>query len=85
MAQNIKPIAQVGKGGISDAVVDSLSKALEARELIKISVLNNVDDDAREIAEELAEQLSAEVVSVIGKKVILYRRSSKKDFDHIVF
>lgn len=85
MAQNIKPITQVGKGGISDALVDSLSKALEARELIKISVLNNADDDAKEIAEELATQLSAEVVSVIGKKIILYRRSSKKDFDHIVF
>ena len=85
MAQNIKPVTQVGKGGISDALVQSLSQALEARELIKISVLNNADDDAKEIAEELATQLSAEVVSVIGKKIILYRRSSKKDFDHIVF
>ena len=85
MAQNIKPVTQVGKGGISDALVQSLSQALEARELIKISVLNNVDDDAREIAENLAGALQAEVVAVIGKKIILYRKSSRKDIDHIVF
>jgi len=85
IAQNVKPIAQVGKGGISDALVESLSQALDARELIKISVLNNVEDDARDIADNLAELLSAETVAVIGKKVILYRRSSRKDIEHIVF
>ena len=85
MAQNIKPVTQVGKGGISDTLVESLSQALEARELIKISVLNHVEDDAREIAENLAELLSAEVVAVIGKKVVLYRRSNRKDIQHVVY
>lgn len=85
MAQNIKPVTQVGKGGISDTLIESLSQALEARELIKISVLNNAEDDARDIAENLADLLHAEVVAVIGKKVVLYRRSSKKDFNHIEY
>ena len=81
MAQNIKPVTQVGKGGISDTLVESLSQALEARELLKISVLNKVEDDARDIAENL----SAEVVAVIGKKVVLYRRSNRKDIQHVVY
>lgn len=85
MAQNIKPVTQVGKGGISDTLIESLSQALEARELIKISVLNNADDDARDIAENLADLLNAEVVAVIGKKIVLYRKSSKKDFNHIIY
>lgn len=85
LAQNIKPITQVGKGGISEALVLSLSQALDARELIKISVLNNAEDDARSIADELEVALNAQTVAVIGKKVILYRRSSRKDIEHIKF
>ena len=85
MAQTIQPITQIGKGGISENLIISLSEALEARELIKISVLNNNDDDPKDIAVELAEALGAEVVTVTGKKIVLYRRSSKKDFKHIVY
>ena len=51
LAQNIAPVTQVGKGGISENLIKSLSDALDARELIKISVLNNAESDAREIAE----------------------------------
>ena len=85
LAQNITPLGQVGKGGISENMINSFSEALEARELIKISVLNNTDESARDIAIELAEQLNAEVVEVIGKKIVLYRKSSRKGFDHVKF
>ena len=85
MAQTIEPIGQVGKGGISDNMVESFSKALENRELIKITVLNNSEDDAKWVANDLAEALGAEVVCTIGHKVVLYRKSSKKDFKHIEF
>ena len=85
MAQTIEPIGQVGKGGISDNMVESFSKALENRELIKITVLNNSEDDAKWVANDLAEALKAEVVCTIGHKVVLYRKSSKKDFKHIEF
>lgn len=85
MAQTIQPITQIGKGGISENLIVSLSEALEARELIKVSVLNNNDDDPKDIAAELERLLNAQTVAVTGKKIVLYRRSSKKDFKHIVF
>ncbi len=85
MAQTIQPVTQIGKGGISENLITSLSEALEARELIKVSVLNNNDDDPKAIAIELERLLGAQTVAVTGKKIVLYRRSSKKDFKHIVF
>ncbi len=85
MAQTIQPVTQIGKGGISENLITSLSEALEARELIKVSVLNNNDDDPKAIAIELERLLGAQIVAVTGKKIVLYRRSSKKDFKHIVF
>ena len=85
IAANLDPIVQLGKGGISENMVKSISDALEARELIKINVLTNAEEDARSLAAELAVTLRAECVAVIGRKVILYRRSSRKDFKHIEF
>ena len=85
IAQTIQPITQIGKGGISENLIISLSEALEARELIKVSVLNNNDDDPKAIASELERLLNAQTVAVTGKKIVLYRRSSKKDFKHIVY
>lgn len=85
LAQNITPITQVGNGGVSENLVKSLSDALDARELIKISVLNNAENDARDIAEELSAALNAETVAIIGKKIILYRKSDRKDVNHIKF
>ena len=85
MAQTIQPITQIGQGGISENLIVSLSEALEARELIKVSVLNNNDDDPKDIAAELERLLNAQTVAVTGKKIVLYRKSSKKDFKHIVF
>ena len=85
IAANIQPVAQLGKGGINENMVRSLSDALEAREIIKVNVLTNAEDDAKSLGAELAEKLMAECVAVIGRKVILYRRSSRKNFEHIQF
>ncbi|MBQ2717512.1 MAG: YhbY family RNA-binding protein [Clostridia bacterium] len=85
LAQTIDPIAQIGKGGISDNLIESLSTMLDARELIKITVLNNAEMDAKSFSIELAESLKAEVVCVIGHKIVLYRRSDKKGIKHIEF
>ena len=85
MASTMKPLAQVGKEGIGDNLVASLSDALEARELIKINLLPSSGDDGNALAAELGEALKAQVVAVIGRKAILYRRSSRKDFEHISF
>ena len=85
LAQNEEPIGQVGKGGVSENMISGLSDALEKRELVKITVLNNAEDDISDIAAELAEKLGAEVVCVIGHKVVLYRLSHKENVKHIEF
>ena len=85
MAQTIEPIGQVGKGGISENMIQAFSNALDARELIKITLLNNSDEDVRSIAEELASRLNAEVVCTIGHKIVLYRYSTRKNFNHIKY
>ena len=77
MAAQIQPIMQIGKGGVSENLVKTVSDALEARELIKLSVLENCDYTTRDIAEELAEATGADVVAVTGRKVVLYRESEK--------
>lgn len=68
-------IMQIGKGGISEALISTVSDALEARELIKLRVLENSDESPRSAAEALAAATGAEVVTVIGTKFVLYRRS----------
>lgn len=85
LAQNIEPIGQIGKGGISDNMVAGLSSALEARELIKVTVLKNAEDEAKYLADDLAAELNAEVVCTIGHKIVLYRRSLKDGVKHIEF
>lgn len=77
LANNINPIFNVGKDGIQDAFIKQVDDALEARELIKISVLNNSGFEAREASEMLCEALSCEGVQTIGNKLVLYRKSSK--------
>lgn len=68
---------QVGKGGINESVVRSADEALEARELIKMSVLANSGLTAREAAEEIAEKTGAAVVTAIGSRFVLYRKKAK--------
>lgn len=85
LAQTIEPIGQIGKGGISDNMVAGLSSALEARELIKVTVLKNAEDEAKYLADDLAAELNAEVVCTIGHKIVLYRRSQKDGVKHIEF
>lgn len=75
MANGIQPICQIGKNGIVDTLVAQLDDALEARELIKVTVLENVELTAREAAGILAEKLDAEPIQAIGRKLVLYRRS----------
>ena len=75
MASTMSPVTQIGKGGVSENFITTVCDALEARELIKLSVLETSEYTPREAAEGLAEALNAAVVSVIGRKIILYRRS----------
>ncbi|MBQ4091392.1 MAG: ribosome assembly RNA-binding protein YhbY [Clostridia bacterium] len=71
-------IMQIGKGGITDNLVKTVSDALEARELVKLSVLESCELTPREASDELCEALGAEGVSCIGRKIVLYRESKDK-------
>ena len=85
LASGIEPIGQIGKSGVNDNMVESVKAALEARELIKISVLQNAELLPEEYAEELVAKAGAEVVCVIGKKIVLYKRSDRTYIKHIEF
>lgn len=85
LGANLEPVMQVGKDGITDNLLKSLSEALEARELIKVTILETATDEPKAFAVELAEALSAEVVITMGRKTVLYRRSSRKNFNHIEY
>ena len=75
LAMKITPIHQIGKSGITDEFAASVRESLEARELIKISVLQNCMDDIHALAEEIAERSNAQVVQVIGRKIVLYKQA----------
>ncbi|MBE6667623.1 MAG: ribosome assembly RNA-binding protein YhbY [Ruminococcaceae bacterium] len=75
LANGIPAIMQIGKGGIGDNLIKTVSDALEARELIKMTVLENSMESPKEVANELASLVDADVVGVVGRKIILYRES----------
>lgn len=77
-ANTMQPILQIGKNGLSENSIKQIDDALEARELIKITVLETSGEDTREIAHEIAHEVNAEVIQVIGSKFVLYRKSTKK-------
>ena len=76
-AMTMDPILQIGKSSLTPEFTQAADEALEARELIKISVLQNCDDDAKEIAFALAERTRSELVQVVGKKITLFRQAKK--------
>ena len=78
LANTLDPIFQIGKGGINENLIKQLDDALEARELIKLHVLETAFMDSRETLGELAEILGAEPVQAIGSKIVLYRESVNK-------
>jgi RNA-binding protein len=81
---NMEPVAQIGKASLTEENLQGLEEALAARELIKITVLKNCDDDLRTMAEAMADQLDADVVQVIGRKIVLYRQARERDKRKIV-
>ncbi|MBO4262458.1 MAG: YhbY family RNA-binding protein [Clostridia bacterium] len=85
LAQTTEPIGQIGKEGLSENMLSGISDALEKRELVKLTVLKNSDEEPSELAKDLAVSLGAEVVCVVGRKVVLYRKSTRNGIKHIEF
>ena len=79
LAMTMDPILQIGKASVTPELTTAVSEALAARELIKLSVLQNCADDPKTVAEILAERTHAQVVQVIGKKIVLYRAGKDKN------
>lgn len=79
MANTLQPIFQIGKNGISENTIKQLDDALEARELIKVTILETAGEDGKILANEVANELNAEVIQVIGSKFVLYRKSKKNN------
>lgn len=77
IANTIDPIFQLGKNGLTDNFIKQVDEALETREIVKINVLKNCFLDPTEVANELADELSAEFVQSIGRKFVLYRESKE--------
>ena len=73
LAMNLDPIFQIGKNSLTPELTAAVQEALDARELIKISVLQNCLDDPWELAELLSERTRSQIVQVIGKKIVLYK------------
>ena len=75
LANGIPAIMQIGKGGIGENLIKTVSDALEARELIKLTALENSMESPKESANALADATDADVVGVVGRKIILYLES----------
>lgn len=76
LAMNLEPVFQCGKSSVTPEFVNAVSEALEKRELIKISVLQNCADNPKELGIILAERTRSQLVQVIGKKIVLYKENS---------
>ena len=78
LAMNIDPIFQIGKSSLTPEITNAIAEALEARELIKITVLKNCLDDCSTIAAVLSERTRSEVVQVIGRRIVLYKQAKEE-------
>ncbi len=77
LAMKMDPVYQVGKESVTPELVKGIDDAIEARELIKVSVLKNCGDDIRSIAETISERTGSVLVQVIGRRFVLYRPAKK--------
>lgn len=82
-AHHLQPIFQVGKGGVNDAMVAQIGEALEKRELIKVSLLQNTDEIAEDVAAELEAALNCDIVQIIGRVLVVFKPSSKEKYQKI--
>ncbi len=78
-AMKLDSIFQIGKSSLTPQIVEAVRDALKARELVKVSVLKNCADDPGELAGILSERTGSQIVQVIGKKIVLYKKNPEKE------
>ena len=79
-SHDYKPVINIGKFSLTDDVIKATDEALEARELIKIKILNNNMDDPKDILSELRDKLNAEFVNHVGNIFTIYRKNDDNKF-----
>lgn len=85
LAMNEKATHQIGKDGITPEFTEAIREALESRELVKVSILQNCFDDPRELADTLAGRTNSQVVQIIGRKIVLYKQNKDPKKRRITF
>lgn len=76
-AHHLQPIFQVGKGGVNENMIKQIKDALEARELLKVSILQNCEEDKETVAEDIVRGTGSELVQIIGRIIVLYKESKE--------
>ena len=79
-ANSLEPLFQIGKGGMSEALIEQTADALRKRELIKLKVLlESAPESPREFADKLAQATGSDVIQVVGGSIVLYKENPDKD------
>lgn len=78
LANSLPCIFQIGKQGLTDILINELNQAIEARELIKIHILETAPEDIRTIADEISKKTNSDVVQILGAKITLFRKRKEK-------
>ncbi len=78
LANSYESLFQIGKGGVSDTLIKQVEDALKKRELIKLNSLENCPNTPREVADEIASKAKCDVVQVVGRKMIFYKRNNEE-------
>ncbi len=82
-AHHLNPIFQIGKGGLNQAVIVQIEEALEKRELIKITILQNSDETVEKVAERIEAEIGCNAVQTIGRVIVLFKASSREKYQKI--
>ena len=78
LANTLKPLVQIGKNGLTENVIKSVDEVLEAHELLKVDVLPSCEETSSELAVEIAGATGSEIISRLGRKIVLYRHNRNK-------
>ena len=82
-AHHLNPIFQIGKNGLNKEVIVQINEALEKRELIKVGLLQNTDEIAEDVAAVLEQEIDCDAVQVIGRVIVLFKKSNQAKYQRI--
>lgn len=77
-AHDLDALVRIGKEGVTDNLIQSILDAIESRELIKVKILQNCEEEKMEIMEQLSQCKEFEVVGIIGRTIILFKENNDK-------